>query len=226
MPDVAHADLDLLVTAIEQKLAEGWVKWPGGYPGEIELALIDAVFSIQAQYGKAATETTPSSGVIAVVDRWRKHRGQAANDLTAITGVDEAEFLAICDNRTQTSGRTKASAIQEAAANLLSAGIQSASDFEPHQIEAKQAYTKVHGLGNVTFRYLRMLLGLEDVKADTWVLRFVEEAVGRPVEGNEASSLMHQAAARFAEQQSTTMPTTPTDLDHAIWYAQSERHDQ
>lgn len=223
MPDVAHADLDLLTTAIEQKLAEGWVKWPGGYPGEIELALIDAAFSIRAQYGKAATETTPSSGVLAVVDRWRKHRGEPANDLTAITAVDEAEFLAICGNRTQTSGRTKALAIQEASANLLSAGIRSAGDFEPHQAEAKKAYTKVHGLGSVTFSYLRMLLGLDDVKADTWVLRFVEEAVGCAVEPTEASKLMHEAATAFAEQQSTTMPTTPTDLDHAIWYAQSQR---
>ncbi len=140
-----------------------------------------------------------------------------------IAALGGPEFLKICGNNTQTSGRPKASAIQEAARDLVQAGVRSAVDFKSRQSEARKAYVSVHGLEKVTFSYLRMLLGLPDVKADTWIMRFVATAVGRPVDTAETSRLMHQAADVFAEIEQDTMPSTPTDLDHAIWYAQSQR---
>ena len=52
--------------------------WPGGWPGEIEAALIDAVFSIRARYG------TGENGVRGVVKRWRDERGDVLDDLRAL----------------------------------------------------------------------------------------------------------------------------------------------
>lgn len=216
------SDVQRLTDAVEDQLRNGWVKWPGGHVGQIELALIDAVFSIRAKYGQAATDTRRASGVQAVVARWKQFRGVTTDDLTAIAGHDEAAFLDICDNRTLTSGRTKASAVQEAARGLLVAGVRSSSDFEIREIDARAACVATRGLGDVTFNYLRMLLGLQDVKADTWVVRFVEGAIGRPVAPAETSALMHAAAAVFAQRPETCLPTTPSDLDHAIWYFQSQ----
>jgi hypothetical protein len=44
-----------LVRAISEQLPQPLTAWPGGYPGEVEAALIDAVLSIRARYGSEAT---------------------------------------------------------------------------------------------------------------------------------------------------------------------------
>lgn len=52
-----------------------------------------------------------------------------------------------------TSGRTKASAIQDAAQSLVSIGVVAADDLEGTNPEHRKAYTKVHSLGAVTWEY-------------------------------------------------------------------------
>ncbi|EID80663.1 hypothetical protein W59_06910 [Rhodococcus opacus RKJ300 = JCM 13270] len=47
---------------------ESWPHWTEGWPHEIEAGLLDAAFSARATYG------TPTTGVRAVVTRWRDHR--------------------------------------------------------------------------------------------------------------------------------------------------------
>lgn len=42
--------------------------WPGGWPVEIEAALVDAVFSVRARYGRR--ELGIATGVYGVVQRW------------------------------------------------------------------------------------------------------------------------------------------------------------
>lgn len=54
-----------------------------------------------------------------------------------------------------------------------------------------------------------MLLGHPGVKADTWIRRFVADAIGRGSEASEAGSLVKAAAAALG--------VDPTALDHAIW---------
>lgn len=180
MVNASTRDVDAVTAAVRQRLAGGWTRWPGGYPDDIELALVDAVFSIRARYGKGRTEAGgAATGVRAVVGRWRDHRGGAAGDLRQIVQAGD-EFARIVGNRSQTSGRTKASAAQEAAQRLSEAGIWSAANFKDQREVARRAYVGVRGLSWVTFSYLSMLLGQPDVQADTWVTRFVREAVGAP----------------------------------------------
>lgn len=113
------------------------------------------------------------------------------------------------------SGRTKASAIQEAAQNLVSVGVVAAQDLEGTNLDHKEAYTKVHGLGAVTWEYFCMLLGTPGVKADTWIVAAVSRALGRQVSPQEARQIVIGAAE--------ALETNPTELDHALWTYERSR---
>jgi hypothetical protein len=54
-----------------------------------------------------------------------------------------------------------------------------------------------------------MLLGVDDVKADTWVNRFVSDALGREVTAAESRQLVSAVAK--------SLKVAEVRLDHAIW---------
>lgn len=91
-----------LVDSINQNVSQDLYNWPGGWPDQIESALLDAVFSIQARYGG------PDSGVRAVVKRWREWRGTPADDLRELARQDPEALADIVKNRAKVSGRLKA----------------------------------------------------------------------------------------------------------------------
>ncbi|MCX2967239.1 hypothetical protein [Gordonia aquimaris] len=191
--------LDRYVTST---LGDSLPAWPGGWPGEIEAALIDAVFSIQARYGG------PQTGVRGVVKRWRDHQARPLDDLEVLAQVDPAEFIRIVDNSSQASGRPKAAIVVDAARALTDVGVRHARQFRSTP-DQKAAYLSVKGCGPVTWSYLGMLLGSPDIKADTWILRFVEKAVGHRVASQEARQLLTAVAAK--------RDVNATELDHAVW---------
>lgn len=63
-------DVERLLASIDSRVGQAIPGCPGGWPGQIEAALLDAVFSIQARYGG------PTTGVRGVVARspWRPDR--------------------------------------------------------------------------------------------------------------------------------------------------------
>lgn len=74
----------------------------GGYPSEVEAALVDAVLSIRNTYG-----TSPSTGVRGAVGRWRKERQVGAgglDDLSHLAGADAQSLAAVLGNRQVLSG--------------------------------------------------------------------------------------------------------------------------
>ena len=206
---MSESDISTLREFISTELPrDSWKPWPGGWPDQIEAALIDAVLSIAAQYG------TPQNGVRGAVSRYRQAVGTDwPDDLARLAAYDPEKLQAVVNNQ-KVSGRTKASAIVEAAGNLLAEGVQAASDLDPHDPAQKRAYTSVHGLGPVTWEYLGMLLGKPGVKADRWILRFVSRGLGRDLSSAEAHSLLHEVSNR--------LDTSPTELDHAIWAYERE----
>ncbi len=122
----------------------------------------------------------------------------------------EPENLArVLETRQRTGGALKTVAIVQAAGRLVDVGVQHAADMDPDSTAQKYAYIKVRGLGPVTWQYLLMLIGEPGVKADVWICRFVEAALGRPVSAHEAETLVTLAAEASA--------VSPTALDHAIW---------
>ncbi|MDX6535514.1 MAG: hypothetical protein QOF68_3258 [Gaiellales bacterium] len=135
-------DVAALTDAVNRKLPPEWARYPGGWPGQIEAALVDAVLSIRATYGQ------PHNGVRGAVARWREHRG--------------GDLAAVLHNHRKVSGRTlKAEAIVSAADALVKVGVRHSGDFDAASPAQRKAYIGVPGLGPVTWSYLGMLAGAE-----------------------------------------------------------------
>lgn len=206
-------DLDALVDRIRRELpVESWPEWPGGWVGQIELAVLDSVFSIRARYG------TETSGVRALVSRYRELCGvDKPNDLTRLASyVGRGDGLAeALDNRqTLSGGLRKAEGAAQAARALVGIEVRRSADVGGTDEEAR-AWASVRGLSDVTWSYVLMLLGVPGVKADRMVRRFVHGAVGRPVSAEEARQLVVDAAG--------ALEVDATRLDHAIWRWQRAR---
>jgi hypothetical protein len=199
------ADVALVVAAVKTELPTRWAQWGGGWPNEVEAALIDAVLSIRNRYGKK-----PTSGVRGSVGRYRTDRDTVPlDDLDVLAGYSLDRLTAVLDNRQKTGGVPKAQALINAAGVLSTAGIRHAAELNPNSLKHRAAYCSVKGLGPVTWTYFTMLLGQPGVKADTWIVRFTAAALGRPVTSFQAEQLISGAAAELR--------VSPTDLDHAIW---------
>ncbi len=207
-------DVPQLLDHVQRVLPQEWAEWPGGWPGEIEVALLDAVFSIRAHY----------SGVLHVVERWRAHRGvPVLDDLDQLArhGSSPDALQAVVGNsqRVPDGQLTKAEAVSLAAERLLEAGVVSSGDLDIRNDTQRRAYTSVTGLGEVTWAYLGMLLGEPGVKADTMIRRFVAHALDLPdVPAERARSLVQDVAGELG--------VSPTQLDHAIWSYQRDRPSQ
>jgi len=55
--------------------------------------------------------------------------------------------------------------------------MSSSADLDAGRGKYRRAYVAVRGLGTVTWDYLCMLLGVDGVKADVWIVRFVGRAL-------------------------------------------------
>lgn len=210
---VNAADREKLADYIRAQVSQPWPVFRGGYPDEAEAALIDAVLSIRTRYGNS-----PATGVRGAVGRWRDHRGDAQrlDDLRELASVDPGALADILGTRQVLSGGLlKAEGIAAAASALVAAGATSATQLDPQNPAHRRAYVGVKGLGPVTWVYLLMLLGHSGVKADTWIVRFVEDALDRRSSPKEAEALINAAAADLA--------VDATALDHAIWGHMSTR---
>lgn len=207
--------VELLKEAIVNDLPHPMTQWPGGYPDEVEAALIDAVLSIRSAYG-----SSPSTGVRGAVGRYRDAVGVGGgklNDLARLASITEQQLTTILQNKQKTSGVLKAHAILQAAANLTSAGVTRADQLSPK--DHRKAYTQVRGLGGVTWEYLTMLLGHPGIKADRWITRWVANAVHaeRQLSSEQAHALLKQAATELSHGAPEVPGISLTQLDHAIW---------
>jgi hypothetical protein len=203
----APSDVDLLLATIDKQLPAEWPQ-RGGWPNEIEAALLDAVLSIRSRYGKK-----PTTGVRGAVGRYREHRGTQLDDLTALAAMKPVELQTVLRNRQKTGRVTKAEAIVNAAGALSAIGVVHAADLDPTSELHLSTYCSVRGLGPVTWRYFTLLLGTPGVKADTWIIRFVAAALSRRVSSAQAEELVGAAA--------DTLGVSRTVLDHAIWRSMS-----
>lgn len=185
------------------------VQWPGGYPGQAELALVDAVLSIRARYGNS-----PATGVRKRVADYRDGAGDSTDDLAAM--AHRRKLLLSLSQQQLPGGLLKGEALERAACRLVGAGFVSSGDFlaaEGALHRAKAAYVGVRGLGAVTFEYFLMLLGRPGIKADRHIVAFVSKALnGRRVDPSQAHALLSAAAHR--------LKMDPTTLDHAVWQHQ------
>lgn len=210
---MAGTDVDKLLSHIQVKITEIHA-FPEGWPGNVELALIDTVLSIRARYGVSA-----DSGVRGAIKRYKAESKRTSwNDLEALANVDVEWLQQTLANRQKTGGVPKAEAIVSAAKRLAQLGVIGATDVDRDSVEQRSAYCGTRGLGPVTWEYFLMLVGHDGVKADTLVSRFVAEAVGHRLSATDVVSLVTEAAHKLG------MPAA--DLDHTIWrYMSRPRRD-
>lgn len=221
----SDAQLQALVVACQRfRGAEA----PKGYRDSLGLCVIDSVQSTGVTY----------SSVVNVVDAYRAYRRAQGGDPNA-DGVSEllATFTELdgpdgwadkIGNRNRTSTRggvLKSEAIRDAATVLAANGIDTTEDFhaaaadEIRLEQIRKAWCAVKGQrSGITWHYMQMLAGIEGVKPDRMICRFVADALEqsrRSVTTGFALEIL-MAAAR-------EMRMSPTDLDHAVWQWQRGR---
>lgn len=203
-------------------------KAPAGYRDGLALCVIDSVQSTGVTY----------SSVENVVARYRAYRREQSGDPNC-DGV--VELLASFDeldgpdgwaskignsNRTSTRGGVlKSQAIRDAARVLDTARIKDTAvlrkvaDDEAQLEQVRTAWCAVKGQrSGITWHYMLMLAGIEGVKPDRMICRFVAASLGLPrrvVTPPFASEIVTAAAK--------VMGMSPTDLDHGVWQFQRAR---
>jgi hypothetical protein len=228
--DPDPGDLEKLVAKCRRQLppTDRWAAFEG-YPDSLALAVIDAIWSVGTRYSITA-------GVISRYRRQRSGDDAAQDSLSNLLDLYESlggveAFIDRIGTRNRVSTRPgavfKGTAVCQAAQALTTLGMDTASDFRDAAstdlaTQARDAWFAVPGQGSgVSWRYLRMLVGLPDVKPDRMILRFVAAALGiseQAVKASRAVALVMGAAERIG--------VDPRTLDHEIWIHQTaRRHD-
>ncbi|MGO4298503.1 hypothetical protein [Glutamicibacter sp. MCAF14] len=204
---IKHFSSDVAKLTDEQLTA-----YAGGWSNHLPMAILDAIYSIQTRY-----TTKHGKGLLPRLKTFKETHPEAAQDLRELLKLSTADIEAIL-GRGKTSGTSKAQAALQVAKNLteLAPPVYTAQDFNYVNAEHERAYSSVHGLGNVTYRYLSMLLGHGDVKPDTWIIR----AVQRVADTHQLDLRITSDLARHIvteTHKATGCGETVTHLDHAIW---------
>lgn len=206
-------------------------KWvtAAGYRDGLALGIIDAIYSTGSHY----------QSVINVVHAYCEYRrSQGATPHTD----GPAELLATFEelggsdawasqmkNRkpasTAQSAVPKAEVVRQAASVLNEMGITKPSDLrewtasEEALAPLKSAWRALPSQSSaITLNYLVILAGLQSVKADRMIMRFIYGHTGLTADqitSSEAVGLIKQVAANY--------PTEARKLDHVIWRYESGR---
>ena len=222
--DAGKNDVEKVTARITSHLgppSEWW--WPGGWPGDIEAALVDAVFSARAVY-----RSKNGKGIYANVAAWRAGRDRTDWSLdeliTEIDGMGVDAWAGHFGNRQHSptrppsapGGPSKAATVREAAGALREQGINTATDIGLGNTEtAQRVLAAVPGIGRGTANYFLMLLGAPGARPDRMVHRFLREAAGHAFSDAQAESAVIAAAERLGVQ--------PHVLAHAIWRYESSK---
>jgi hypothetical protein len=201
---------------------ESWVA-PARYPDGLALCVLDSVWSLNVRYGS----------VTAVLGRYReirKRNGAVADRdglaqlMSVIEGCgDAAGFADAVANRQRTSTRggiLKAEAVLRCSRGLIDVGMVGIADLNDADADrlcaAEHAWRAVPGQrSGISWLYLRMLAGAQEVKPDRMIIRFVEAAIGRVPSAGEAAELVTATAQ--------ALRVDLCGLDHRIWRYQSGR---
>ncbi|HXJ27262.1 MAG TPA: hypothetical protein VNH17_16235, partial [Streptosporangiaceae bacterium] len=220
--DAGKNDVEKVTARITSHLgppSEWW--WPGGWPGDIEAALVDAVFSARAVY-----RSKNGKGIYANVAAWRAGRDRtdwSLDELIAeIDGMGVDAWAGNFGNRQHSptrppsalGGPSKAATVREAAGALREQGINTATDIGLGNTEtAQRVLAAVPGIGRGTANYFLMLLGAAGARPDRMVHRFLRDEAGHAFSDAQAESAVIAAAERLSVQ--------PHVLAHAIWRYES-----
>ena len=221
-------DTEKLLQSLELVPKDNFTKYGGGWECRISVALIDAVFSMSARY-----ETANGKGVgprvIALAKDWKGFSNDPSDDLQLLIDRGEEPIRTAMGSGKVAPGREaerfKSMAVVEAAQKFVDLGIVSSKDLESVRKgtddsakKLKKAYIDIPGLGDVTFEYFLMLLGVPGVKADRMINRFVERSLGTDKGARERIIAAHE---EWLKQDGNS--ASLIEFEHAIWRYESER---
>ncbi|GGM21332.1 heme peroxidase [Micromonospora sonchi] len=215
-------DVDRLLAYCDSVLDDpaDW-KTPGGYPNSLALCLIDSIWSLGVQY---------SGTVLPVLARYRTYRAEQQGDadrdgLTNLLQVyDELGgpdgFASKIGTQHRTSAHRgaplKAVATYTAAFGFQGLGINTVQDLlgavDESDVQIRRVWRETPGQrsSDIGWRYLLLLAGVDEVKPDRMICRFVAAALGEPrVSNAHAARLLTEAAHRRGWRVHA--------LDHAVW---------
>jgi hypothetical protein len=208
--------------------------YPSGFR-DSGLAVVSAVFSIQAKdesVRKVVARFADAQGV-EVAALGAPDGGQDGYSVVRLVeylkGFSEEQLVANVfgsGSKSPRANRTKAALVKEVAGALVEAGVFTRSDvaMSPtgEQYEAqKRAWTRIEGLGWVTFEYFRLLCGAETAKPDVMIHRWLAEALDRNVDAQTALAMVKDLASELEHR--WEVEVSPRAVDHTIWLHQSER---
>lgn len=129
-------------------------------------------------------------------------------------------------NRTSTRGGVlKSQAIRDAASVLDAEGIRNTDslwkvvDDDVQLEQVRKAWCGVKGQrSGITWHYVLMLAGIEGVKPDRMICRFIADSLGLPRRGVTPPFALQILTAAARE-----LGMSPTDLDHGVWQFQRSR---
>lgn len=189
----------------------------GGWPDQISVALLDAVFSIRAVY----RSDRPGVGVSGRLQAFRAEHAEARDDLAVLHRIGQREIERLM-GRTVSAQRRKSAIVVDAAGRFVASGVRTSEDFLACRMsDMKEIYTGVRGLGPVTFEYLTMHLGVPGVKADRMILRFVHRAL--QTAGLHAVQPAQARCLVIAAHEQTGLGDTLMHFDHGLWRWESDR---
>ncbi|MEJ6019793.1 hypothetical protein [Corynebacterium sp. H113] len=211
-------------------------RYGGGYPNEVSVALIDAVYSVQSNYNTMSTRLKKLRHNLKELHGWE-------NSLRIFCQASESDIVeAMGNNRAAPSSprsTTKAFAALQVAKRLTSQSPETApplkdalpaldsaksiNDFldsnKPTHQRNEKLFRKecksVLGIGDVTTDYFLMNLGIQKVKADTMILRFIKRVTGTDVNTKEAAALITEAHHQLLSEERIHFDLL--HCDNGIW---------
>lgn len=187
-----------------------------GWEGQIGMALVDAVYSKQMRY-----TTKRGKGLLPRLLVFKEKYPHAGMDLRELLKLSEADLQGVLGHGV-TNGRSKASAVLEAARSLVQLGVNTREQYDHQNQVQRDAYLHVHGLGRVTHHYFGMLLGCPDTKPDTWIIRAVQRVADAESLNVSVNSELARAVVTEVHRR-TKLGKTVTHMDHAIWLTERAR---
>lgn len=212
--------MNQLVDAFERDVRtipnEKFEVYQKGWEGQLGMALVDAVYSKQMLY-----KTKRGKGLLPRLLAFKEKYPLAGLDLRELVKLSETNLQDVLGSGV-TNGRSKASAVLEAATALVQLGAYTHDQYDHGNQAQRDAYLNIHGLGSVTHNYFGMLLGYPDTKPDTWIVHAVQRVADAENLDVKVNSKLARNVVLEAHRR-TKLGKTVTHMDHAIWLTERER---